>query len=310
MRRVFVYLLISVFLFPIIFQPTPSVAQQADQAIIPQWPVNARYTTLVLGMDRRPNARDTLSVRTDAIFIVSYDPQTQSIGILDIPRDLHFAMMDGSGLVRVNTLMVNGELRQEGYGPFLAMETIQGNLGIYIDAYLAVDFEAFIVLVDSIGGVTVDVPYIINDPTFPDMNYGFDPLFLRPGTQVLDGRTALQYARTRHGDNDYLRGERQLQVLLAIREQLGAEGTLSRMVLQMPSLVRQLNNNIYSNLTPDQILALGGAMMDVPISNITTGSLNEEFSFNYGTENGTVRVPDREKLVNLMLEVFGSNYSQ
>lgn len=310
MRRILICLLLVLCIFPVVAINPTTFAQEEGEAIIPDWPVNTRYTILVLGMDRRPNARDTLSVRTDAIFVVSFDPETQSIGILDIPRDLHFALMDGSGLIRVNTLMVTGELRQEGYGPFLAMETIQGNLGIYIDAYLAVDFEAFIVLIDAMGGITVDVPHIINDPTFPDMNYGYDPLYLRSGVQVLDGHTALQYARTRHGDNDYLRGQRQLQVLMAIREKLGAEGTFARMVLQMPSLMRQLSDNFYSNLTPDQILALGGAMMEVPVDGITTGSLNEEYSFNYGTENGTVRVPDREKLGELMVEIFGPNYSQ
>lgn len=309
MRLVNHLLLILLCLVPMLMF-SPTVTQAQDEVFVPQWPVPTRYTVLVMGMDRRPNARDNLNARTDAIFIVSFDPQTESIGILDIPRDMHFALMDGSELVRVNTLMVRGESRQEGYGPFLAMDTIQGNLGIYIDAYVAIDFEAFIVLVDAIGGVAVDVPYRISDPTFPDMNYGYDPLYVNPGLNQFNGREALKYARTRHGDNDYLRGQRQLQVLMAIRDKLAEADTLPRMILQMPSLMQQLNDNVYSNLTPDQLMALGAAMLRIQPEKITTGSLNEEYSFNYSTREGTVRVPDREKLVDLMVAVFGHYYSQ
>ena len=90
--------------------------------------------------------------------------------------------LDGDGdLTRINTLLVEGEEMQEGYGPYYAMQTLQNNFGMYVDAYVVFDFVAFMAFIDAIGGVTVDVPYVINDQAFPDMNYGYDPLVLSPG---------------------------------------------------------------------------------------------------------------------------------
>lgn len=284
----------------------PVAAQTA-----PAWDGQSRFTVLLLGMDRRPGARDTLSVRTDVIMVASVDPKTNSIGILSIPRDMHFATAGSSELVPVNTLMVIGENTQVGYGPYLLMDTLQLNLGIYIDAYVAFDFEAFITLVDAVGGVTVDVPYDIFDPTFPDMNYGIESLYFQAGTQTMDGRTALKYARTRHGDNDYRRGERQLQIVGALRDKLTNPVLLQSLINNAPDLVQQLQNNVYTDLVPEQIVFLGLAAMQVPDENIHTGAINLDYSFDFAVSTSkSVRVPDREKLAQLMTAIFGENYWQ
>ena len=57
-------------------------------------------------------------------------------------------------LIRVNTLLVEGESIHEDCGPFFAMEAFQLNLGMYVDAYIAIDFTAFIKFVDAIGGIS------------------------------------------------------------------------------------------------------------------------------------------------------------
>jgi LCP family protein required for cell wall assembly len=90
-------------------------------------------------------------------------------------------------------------------GGQLAVDTIQYNLGVRVDYYVLVEFDAFITLVDEIGGIDINVPYEIYDPEYPDMNYGYDPLYIPAGFQHMDGELALKYARTRHGDNDFER---------------------------------------------------------------------------------------------------------
>jgi LCP family protein required for cell wall assembly len=243
------------------------------------------------------------------MMLVSYDPANQRIGILSIPRDMHFAVMGmGEDLLRVNTLMVEGELLEEGCGPYFAMETLQLNFGMYIDAYLAFDFEAFIAFVDAIGGITVDVPAAINDPTFPDMNYGITPLVIRSGVQHMDGETALAYSRTRHGDNDYLRGQRQLLVLEGVRSRLGERGVVQDFVANLPELLLELDGHFYSNLPVEQLSYLGLQMILLDSENIITGALNEEYSDGYYYEGERVQVPDRNLLVNLLTEVFGEEY--
>jgi len=274
-----------------------------------RWDGESRFNILVLGMDRRPGARDNLNARTDAIMLVSFDPVSRRLGVLDIPRDIHLAVIDvADELVRINTLMVRGESRAEGYGPYFAMETLQLNLGMYVDAYIAFDFEAFIDFIDFIGGVTIDVPYDIYDPSFPDMNYGYDPLYLAAGVQTLDGRDALRYARTRHGDNDYMRGQRQLQVLLAARDRLSDPLVSASMVRNAPQLFNNFRGHFYTNIQPEHLVYLGLSMLELSADDIATGSLNTQYSFNYNYRNQTVRVPDRDLLGQLLIDVFGVDY--
>ena len=259
-KAILLFLLLSMGFIQIL--PVSAQADACERSERASWDGESRFNVLVMGMDRRPGARDNLNARTDAMMLISYDPQNNHLGILDIPRDMHFAVLNmRDDLIRVNTLMVEGESLQEGCGPFFAMETFQLNLGMYVDAYIAFDFVAFIDFVDSIGGVTVNVPSRISDPNFPDMNYGTDALYLQAGRQELNGSTALAYARTRHGDNDYLRGERQLDVVLGIREQLGDARVIQELVNNLPDLVNSLDGHFYSNLPPEQLSFLGLSMM-------------------------------------------------
>lgn len=274
-----------------------------------RWDGQSRFNILVMGQDRRPRDGLTDQVRTDAVFIVSYDPQNQRIGVLDIPRDIHIALIEGNGsLVPINTLVLRGENRAIGYGPYFAVENLQFNFGMYIDAFVMLDFQAFIEFIDAIGGITVDVPYTIYDGTFPDMNYGFDPFFVRAGVQTFDGYEALQYARTRHQDNDYLRGTRQLQVIEAVYERLREPAALRGLISNAQPLWNSVRDNVSSNMAPEHMIYIGTAMMEVPRENIITGSLNEQYSFNYTYRGNTVRVPDREQLPALLVAVFGETY--
>lgn len=275
------------------------------------WDGQNRFTILVMGIDRRPDdtTRTYLDdVRADTVMLVSFDPATQQIGVLGIPRDLHFARVDNGALTRVNSLLVFGEQRQPGYGPYFALETLQNNLGMYLDGYVAFDFEAFITLVDALGGVTVEVQYTIDDPGFPDMYYRYDPLYLTPGVYQFNGYDALRYARTRHGDSDYLRVQRQLQVVQAVRDRLRDEVVLTRMVGQAPLLFTRLQHHLYTNLPLQTALALGLAIMDIEQSSITVGTIDQSYSYNYNTGTEVVRVPDRNRLGELLIAVFGATY--
>ncbi|MGJ3238744.1 MAG: LCP family protein [Anaerolineae bacterium] len=306
-RLISIILLLSLFISIAV-----STSAQVDACSRPEratWDGQSRFNMLVMGMDRRPGARDNLNTRTDAIMLVSFDPQNNHLGILDIPRDMHFAVLNmREDLLRVNTLMVEGETLQEGCGPYFAMETFQLNLGLYVDAYIAFDFIAFTEFIDAIGGVTVDVPASINDPTYPDMNYGVRPLVIRAGEQRMDGDLALAYARTRHNDNDYLRGERQLQIVRAIRDRLTEPQVVQDVVGNLPQLVDALDGHFYSNLEPEQLSFLGLSMLALDIEDITTASLNQDYSFDYFYAGSRVRVPDREYIAELLVNTFGEDY--
>jgi LCP family protein required for cell wall assembly len=286
-------------------------ATAQTEYVRPPWDGVSRFTVLVMGIDRRPGEPQNLVYRPDAIMLMSFSPADGRIGVLSIPRDMHFALINGGELVPVNTLLVRGELQQEGTGPVYMMDTLQYNLGIYIDTYVIFDFQAFIALVDAIGGIDFYVAYPINDQQYPNMNYGYDPLKLSVGQHHFDGEMALKYARTRHNDDDYQRGQRQLEMFNAIREKALGLDTLPLLLYQAPTLLDQFSENVYTDIELDELLRLAYAVVDIPADHIFTGALGRDYSIGYGSESGKIiRIPDREKLAVLMVEVFGDNYSQ
>lgn len=274
------------------------------------WDGNSRFTVLVVGLDRRPGETG-LAFRTDTMMLVSIDPDAHSLGILSIPRDLYVEVPGYSELQRINTPMVLGELRQPGYGPQLMMQTVQYNLGIRVHDYVVADFKAFIALVDAIGGIDVNLTYNISDPIYPDMYYGYDPFYLQAGDHHLDGATALKFARTRHGSSDFQRAQRQQQVIFAIRDRVLNLQMLPQLIVQAPTLLNELSQDVSTGLTVDQMIHLALYLKDIPPENIHTGVIDESYTSGYTTSSGaSVLVPDRARIGPLMVEVFGTDYSQ
>ncbi len=286
--------------------------QPTAQPLVSRWDGVRRFNVLVIGMDRRPAEKNTLQVRTDALVLISFNPATRAIGALHIPRDVHVYPLPDSVVkdaLRVNTLMLRGEDMQAGYGPYYLMDTLGYNIGMYIDAFVAFDFDAFVKIVDLLGGVELTTEYTISDPTYPDMNYGYDPFYLPAGTHILDGATALKFARTRHGDNDYLRGQRQLQVMKAIARKAIAPATLPRLILNARALMVDLQDDIVTDLTLDELTQIAQYASTVDLESVKTGGINTQY-IDYLYQNGaSVPVLDLEALPDLLEDVFGEGYS-
>lgn len=320
-RRFTLAWILPLLLLIIGFSSAAPVAAQDDdetptpEVIIARWDEESRFTIMVAGMDRRPNESNSLQVRTDALMLINIDPETQHVGILHIPRDLFFAMPPtennpDSPLVRVNTLLLRGEERQEGYGPYMIMDTLQYNLGIYVDAYVLFDFQAFTDIVDALGGVDITTTYPISDPTYPDMNYGFDPFYLEAGEHTLDGETALKFVRTRHSDNDYERGDRQIQMVRAVVEKATSPRILPGLLLQAPELMENLEGNLYTDLTLADAIALARFAADLPDDGIDTGVIERPYITGASTGDGSSGVIiKRDTIGELLEEVFGEGYS-
>ncbi|MEO0564685.1 MAG: LCP family protein [Chloroflexota bacterium] len=278
--------------------------------IIEPWDGESRFTILVMGLDRRPGETG-LAYRTDTMMIVSIDPLTNSLGILSIPRDLYVPVPGYSELQRINSPMVLGELQREGYGPTLAMQTVQNNLGIRVNDYLAMDFNGFIKFVDAIGGIEITINYTLNDRTYPNMYYGYDPFYLPAGTHQLNGADALKFARTRHGSSDFQRAQRQQQTLYAIRDRVLEPGVLPSLIVQAPTLYAQFQENFYTGLTLDQMIQLTLYLKDIPVENINTGVIDQRYVMGYTTNSGSsVLIPNRRQLGPLMIDVFVPTYNQ
>lgn len=311
---------------PIAALPTPVDARTHDQVpttlranqqltlddgskiTLQPWNGTDRFTILLMGIDRR-TGETGLGYRSDTMMLASFDPATQQLGILSIPRDLYVQIPGYSKPQRINTALALGELQRPGYGPMLAMQAVQYNLGVGVNAYLVADFNALITFVDAIGGIDVDVPSAIADYDFPDLSYGYDPLILSAGLQHMDGYLAQKYARTRHGDSDFDRAARQQQVIFAIRDRILSLSTLPQLIVQAPSLYASLSQNVYTELSLDQMLRLGLWLKDLPSENIHTGVIDQHYVYDYTTEDGAaVLMPYEGALPSLLTKVFGSDY--
>jgi polyisoprenyl-teichoic acid--peptidoglycan teichoic acid transferase len=282
--------------------PTPSFDIRA-------WDGKQRLTVLVLGLDKRPGEIGT-GFRTDTMILLSIDPTTRSIGMMSIPRDLYVPIPGESAMQRINSAYVLGELKRPGGGPALAVQTIQYNFGIPIHRYVAVSFDAVIGLVDAIGGIDINVPQTIDDPEFPDMNYGYDPLYIPAGIVHMDGQLALKYARTRHQGTDYDRASRQQQVIMGIRQKALKAEVLGQLVGQAPALWDRLSKGVLTDFTFDQALSLGWYIKDIPAANIKRGSVEEKYIQAMQYNGETVLTPNRARIGELMAQVFGADYSR
>ncbi len=268
---------------------------------LPNWERKERVNILLLGVDRRED--ETGPSRTDTIIVATIDPETKTAGMLSIPRDL-WVTIPGYGENRINTANYLGDRdKYPGGGPALAKKTVQYNLGIPIHYYVRIDFAGFEKIIDTIGGIDIYVEKTIDDATYPDENYGYDPFYIEAGQHHLDGKTALKYARTRHGTGDFDRARRQQQVLFAVREQALRLNLLPK----VPELLVTLGDAVQTDLQPGEILALAQLGNEIDINNVKTAVIDDSMTVDHITPNGAwVLLPIREKIRPVVDEMFTS----
>jgi LCP family protein required for cell wall assembly len=233
------------------------------------WDGASPVTVLVMGLDYRDWEAGDGPPRTDTMILLTVDPLTKTAGMLNIPRDL-WVSIPGFEYGRINTAYPLGiAFDVPGGGPALAMQTIESLLGVPIDYYAIIDFYAFEQFIDELGGINVTVPAeIAVDP----IGKG-NTVFLEAKDYLLDGPTALAYARARHTEGgDFDRAQRQQQVILAIKDRIIDLGP-TEIASRAPALYNELAAGIHTNLSLDDAIRLGWLALDIPISSIQRGAI-------------------------------------
>lgn len=206
----------------------------------------APMNILLLGVDLRENAPDE-GVRSDTLMLLHLDPIGGWASLLSIPRDTFVelpTLPDGTALGqnKINTAFARGYENVESFGAetlptaagaALAADTVEQFLGLReqgqrINYVATINFNGFAKMIDAIGGITVDVPFEIVDTEYPTEDFGYTTIRIPAGQQQMDGKTALQYVRTRHADSDFGRAQRQQQVIQAIVRKLRDQPLLLR----------------------------------------------------------------------------------
>ncbi len=152
---------------------------------------------------------------TDTLMVASYNTKDKHLHLISIPRDL-YVTPDGYKPTKINAVYELGESNEDN-GPGTITKTVEKLFGMEIPYYVRIDFEGFKKVVDSLGGVTVEVKKDLYDPQYPDTNNGYQLLDIKAGTYTMDGEMALKYVRSRHTTSDFDRARRQQEVLVALR---------------------------------------------------------------------------------------------
>jgi len=259
-----------------------------------------RVNILLLGTDKR--AQELGASRTDTMILVTVDPQNKTAGMLSIPRDL-WVPIPGYSENRINVAHFLGERdKYPGGGPALAKKTVQYTLGIPIHYYVRVNFEGFERLIDAIGGITIDVKEAIHDTKYPDNNYGYMTVDIPAGVQRMDGKTALQYARARHGSSDFNRARRQQDVLKAIRDKaLSLDIPLTR----IPEIFKLVGDSVQTDLSLSEMYTLAKLGRELA-RDIKSAVIDESMTTPQTTPDGaSVLIPNRTRIREVINELFG-----
>jgi LCP family protein required for cell wall assembly len=261
--------------------PTPTPVPTPTPTPYDEELLNSRLTVLVVGedSDRWREAAGTPGRNTDAIIVASLSADQSQLVMLGLPRDtVDVPLADGRIYTgKVNSIAFN-------YGLEGLQGAMQALLGVPIDGYIKIDMDNFVRLVNSVGGVDVQVQSRVYDPKFH--------LDLFPGPAHLDGSLALYYTRSRQ-DGDYARAARQQQVLLAlIRKYVDPETEWSpeSLFVHMDSL--QTNLDLRGDLIT--LLEMGRRARDAEVIQTVLGPTRFAFfeGFEPGTARGWVMIPN------------------
>jgi polyisoprenyl-teichoic acid--peptidoglycan teichoic acid transferase len=205
---------------------------------------------LVLGIDEGGVRGRSGNARSDAILIIRSDPGENRLAQLSIPRDLRVQIPGRDGFEKINAAHAFG-------GPALAVRTVRSLTGLQMNHVIVVDFSTFPEVIDALGGVTINVPRRILSNRFEcpkntDAECSrWKGWRFRRGSQEMDGRRALIYARIRQNqlnpnESDITRGERQQAVIQAIADEVVSFGTYLRAPFIGGDLVRPLATDLSS----------------------------------------------------------------
>ena len=221
---------------------------------------------------------------TDSMMLASVDPVNHTSTLISIPRDL-WVNVQGQGVMKINAAWETGEFKYLGKvapgstdpkainaGFDMADQTVESVMGVSIDYNILVDFQAFQQAVDSVGGVAINVPSDLVDPTMAWENHN-DPVLAHAGVQQFNGKQALIYVRSRETSSDFARAERQRSVLMALKGKVVTLGTLSN-PLKISGLMSAFGNNVATDLSIKDATRLYSLTKGVSDTSVTSTSLD------------------------------------
>ncbi len=237
---------------------------------------------LLLGSDAR--SRQKL-FRTDTIILASLNTEKGTVSLLSFPRDL-YVQIPGWGTDRINTAWQRG-----GFKSLAA--TLEHNFGLRADHYVVINFSSFKKIIDSLGGLEVNV----GEP-LTDRYGGRGTITIRKGPQNMNADMVLWYVRSRKTSNDFARNRRQQEILLAVGEKMLSMDAIRR----APELYSAYKESVSTDLTLiDMLTFLPLAARLTDTSRIHNYFVSSHMVSDYITPGGAmVLLPQRDLIMNVI----------
>lgn len=220
---------------------------------------------------------------TDTMILASIDPVNNTATMLSIPRDLWIKTAK-YGQMKINAAWQAGEfaylgeiapgstdtqaIKQGFESVDQAVETV---LGVPVHYNLLVNFDGFKKAIDTVNGVTVNVPAALIDPSIAWENGG-SSVIAQAGSQQFNGKQALLYVRSRQTSNDFARSERQRAVMMGLKDKVDNLGTLSNPI-KISSLLNTFGNNVQTDLSLNNASRLYGIVKKIEASKVSSVGL-------------------------------------
>ena len=235
------------------------------------WQDTTPFYMLLIGTDRSESraygeesweyGSDDANFRSDVMILARIDPGNKKVTLVSIHRDTYVAI---NGVYqKINAAYSYG-------GVAKVIEVVSNYCGVPISHFAQVDIDGLAAVVDAMGGVTVEVPYEINDEEYAG--------YLPAGLQTLNGQEALIFTRSRHaydaiGDGDRYRAAHQRLFLSAMAQQLFASS-----VPTMVNVINTVADYVTTDLTLDQILSLAMTMRDMSVAEDFYSTMNPTYA--------------------------------
>jgi LCP family protein required for cell wall assembly len=280
------------------------------------------WNILLLGSDN-DNKFSFPALLTQVMMLVHIDPDNNSVYMISIPRDSWVYVPLKGEMHKIDQAFFFGATQNNSFddGVRSARQTIEQDYGITIDRYAWVGLSGFASVIDTLGGVDIDVTHPIVDDTYPDDTranqndpFAVKRLYLAPGPQHLNGLEALEYVRSRHADlvGDIGRTNRQQEILGSLKKKV----TVPNIINHFQQLIADLAGKVYTDMSPQEILAFANFGRTLPSSGIQRitlgpgsgnknyGELSQVYDSSIGA-NQDVVIPHCENIGPLFSSIFG-----
>lgn len=198
-------------------------------------PIEDNVSVLIIGVDDSEKRDLKENSRSDTLMLATFNKDDEDVKLLTIPRDSYVYVPE----VDYNTKITHAHAYG---GPKATIDTVENFLNVPVDYYVRVNFEAFIDVIDSIGGIHYNVPFEMSEMDSQDKK---DAIHLMPGYQQLNGEEALALSRTRKYDSDLDRGKRQQEIIKTIAK----ESASASSILKVDDIIKAVGNNMKTNLS-------------------------------------------------------------